>query len=163
MPMWRNGRRGRLKIYSWQQGAGSSPVIGNSPNVLKETFGFFLYSKRRKMIIYIYGKCSTCKTALHYLMERGIAHTAKEITKEPPSIAELQQMLKYQNGNLKKLFNTSGMLYKEMGLKEKLEHLPIDKALELLNQNGMLVKRPFLLEDDFGLVGFNETEWSKKI
>lgn len=115
------------------------------------------------MIVYVYGKCSTCKAALHFLKEQGIAYTAKEITKEPPSITELKRMLKYQNGNLKKIFNTSGLLYKEMQLKEKLENMPTDKALELLNQHGMLVKRPFLLGKDFGLLGFDETEWSKKI
>lgn len=115
------------------------------------------------MMIYVYGKCSTCKAALNYLKERGIKHIVKEITVTPPSITELQQMLKYQNGHLKKLFNSSGQLYKEMGLKEKLDHMPLEKAMELLNQNGMLVKRPFLLGNDFGLLGFNETEWSLKI
>lgn len=113
------------------------------------------------MIIYVYGKCSTCKMALHFLKERGVAINVKEINTEPPSIAELQQMLEYQNGNLKKLFNTSGLLYKEMQLKEKLPDLSINQALELLNQNGMLVKRPFFLGDNFGITGFKESEWSK--
>ena len=115
------------------------------------------------MIIYVYGKCSTCKAALLFLKESGIAFNEKEISKEPPSIAELQQMLGYQNGNLKKLFNTSGLLYKEIQLKEKLQDLSVDEAFALLNQHGMLVKRPFLLGDGFGLIGFKETEWSKKI
>lgn len=113
------------------------------------------------MIIYVYGKCSTCKAALFFLKENGVAFTEKEISKEPPSIAELHQMISYQNGNLKKLFNTSGLLYKEMQLKEKLQNLSIDEAFALLNQYGMLVKRPFLLGDNFGLLGFKETEWSK--
>lgn len=115
------------------------------------------------MIIYVYGKCSTCKDALHFLKEHGVRFTEKEITKEPPSISELRQMLTYQNNNLKKLFNTSGMLYKEMELKEKLPDMSVDKALELLSQHGMLVKRPFLLGDHFGLVGFNKAEWSKSL
>lgn len=114
------------------------------------------------MIVYVYGKCSTCKTALRFLKERGVAVHVKEMTKEPPSIAELHQMLEYQKGNLKKLFNTSGLLYKETQLKEKLQDLSVEKALELLHQNGMLVKRPFLLGNHFGITGFNETEWSKK-
>lgn len=115
------------------------------------------------MIIYIYGKCSTCKAALLFLKEHKIAFTEKEISTGPPSIAELQRMLHYQNGDLKKLFNTSGLLYKEMQLKEKLQDLSVGEALALLNQHGMLVKRPFLLGDDFGLLGFKETEWSKII
>lgn len=115
------------------------------------------------MIIYVYGKCSTCKAALLFLKNHKVSFTEKEISKEPPSFGELQQMLDYQNGNLKKLFNTSGLLYKEMGLKDKLESLSIDKAFALLNQHGMLVKRPFLLGDDFGLLGFKEIEWSQKI
>lgn len=115
------------------------------------------------MIIYVYGKCSTCKAALLFLKKHKVAFTEKEISKVSPSVAELQQMLDYQNGNLKTLFNTSGLLYKEMQLKEKFENLKIDEAFTLLNQHGMLVKRPFLLGDDFGLLGFKETEWSKKI
>lgn len=97
------------------------------------------------MIIYIYGKCSTCRAALSFLKTKGIVCTEKEISKVTPSIAELQKMLDYQNGNLKKLFNTSGLLYKEMELKEKLQDLKIEDAFALLNQHGMLVKRPFLL------------------
>lgn len=115
------------------------------------------------MIIYVYGKCSTCKTALLFLKGRDVAFIEKEISKEPPSVSELQQMLSYQNGNLKKLFNTSGLLYKEIQLKEKLQELSVNEAFALLNQHGMLVKRPFLLGDDFGLLGFKEIEWSKKI
>jgi arsenate reductase (glutaredoxin) len=115
------------------------------------------------MIIYVYGKCSTCKATLLFLREHDVAFTEKEISKEPPSIAELQQMLSYHNGNLKKLFNTSGLLYKEMQLKEKFQDLNVNTAFTLLNQYGMLVKRPFLLGDGFGLLGFKETEWSKII
>jgi arsenate reductase (glutaredoxin) len=114
------------------------------------------------MIIYVYGKCSTCKAALLFLREHQVTFMEKEISKEPPSLAELQQMLDYQNGNLKKLFNTSGLLYKEMQLKEKLPNLNHNEAFVLLNQHGMLVKRPFLLGNGFGLLGFKESEWSKK-
>ena len=114
-----------------------------------------------KMIIYVYGKCSTCKQALLFLKQQKTTFTVKEITLEPPSIAELQRMLNYQNGNLKKLFNTSGLLYKEMQLGEKLEKMSLDQALTLLNQHGMLVKRPFLLGNNFGFIGFNEITWSK--
>lgn len=114
------------------------------------------------MIIYVYGKCSTCKAALLFLKEHKVACVAKEISIEPPSIAELQKMLDYQNAHLNKLFNTSGLLYKEMQLKEKLQNLSVAEAFALLNQHGMLVKRPFLLGEDFGLLGFKKTEWSQK-
>lgn len=113
------------------------------------------------MIIYIYEKCSTCKAALRFLKERNVKFTQKDISTTPPSLKELRQMLHYQNGDLKKLFNTSGLLYKEMNLKEKLPDISLDEALDLLNKHGMLVKRPFLLGNDFGLLGFKEPEWSK--
>jgi Spx/MgsR family transcriptional regulator len=115
------------------------------------------------MIVYLYAKCSTCKNALAFLRERNVTITVKEITIEPPSIVELQKMLQYQKGNVRKLFNTSGLLYKEMTLSEKLDAMPLDAALLLLSKHGMLVKRPFLLADTFGLVGFKQTEWAQMI
>lgn len=115
------------------------------------------------MIVYIYGKCSTCRDAIRFLEELKVIFTVKEITKEPPSLTELKQMLDYQNGNLKKLFNTSGLLYKEMNLSTKLEDMPLSEALKLLNTHGMLVKRPFLLGKNFGLTGFNKKEWLEKL
>lgn len=115
------------------------------------------------MIVYVYGKCSTCKQALEFLKKSGKEVQIKEITKEPPSVKELRQMLQHQNGQLKKLFNTSGLLYKEMQLAAKLDDMPVDEALALLSQHGMLVKRPFLLASEFGLVGFNETSWKTKL
>lgn len=113
------------------------------------------------MLIYIYGKCSTCQKAIRFLEKQKVDYTAKEITQEPPSIDELQKMLQFQKGNLKKLFNTSGQLYRELQLNEKFKEMALNDALKLLSENGMLVKRPFLLGKDFGLVGFNETEWLK--
>ncbi|MBA3816439.1 MAG: Spx/MgsR family RNA polymerase-binding regulatory protein [Parachlamydiaceae bacterium] len=115
------------------------------------------------MIVYVYGKCSTCKDALQFLKNCGIVFKEQEITKNPPSIEELHLMLGYQNNILKKLFNTSGLLYKEMQLKEKIQNLTVEQALLLFHQHGMLVKRPFLLGNDFGFLGFKETEWLKKI
>jgi Spx/MgsR family transcriptional regulator len=115
------------------------------------------------MIVYVYEKCSTCKKALRFLDSRQLNYTKKEITLTPPSLHELQRMLDYQKGNLKKLFNTSGQLYREMELSAKLETMPLNEALKLLTQNGMLVKRPFLIGKDFGLTGFNEAEWLQKI
>ncbi len=111
------------------------------------------------MIVYVYSKCSTCKDALSYLEKRKIKFIKSEITKTPPTIAELKKMLKFMNGNIKKLFNTSGQLYRELKLNEKLENMSEEEAFDLLSKNGMLVKRPFLLDDKFGLVGFKEKEW----
>lgn len=114
------------------------------------------------MIVYLYSKCSTCQKALRFLEKQHLKGlTVKEITKEPPSLDELQRMLKYQGGNLKKLFNTSGQLYRELNLSEKLKDMPLEGALKLLTQHGMLVKRPFLIGNDFGITGFNETTWKK--
>lgn len=115
------------------------------------------------MIIYLYSKCSTCQQALRFLEKKKVAITIKEITQEPPTIKELQKMLDFQNGNIKKLMNTSGMLYREMELAEKSKDMPQHEILALLSSHGMLIKRPFLLGDNFGLTGFNEVEWTKKL
>ncbi len=118
-----------------------------------------------KMIIYIYSKCSTCQRALRFLesLKNKNSFTIKDIVTTPPSFEELRQMLKFQNGNLKKLFNTSGQLYRELQLNNKLDGMPQEEALLLLSKNGMLVKRPFLLSEDFGLTGFNEALWSETL
>lgn len=115
------------------------------------------------MIIYIHMKCSTCQDAIHFLEDKKVPFTFKDIVKEPPSKKELAEMLKYQDGNIKKLLNTSGMLYREMGLSQKLDSMSEDEILTLLSQNGMLIKRPFLLGINFGLVGFKEANWQQKI
>lgn len=109
-------------------------------------------------IVYSYSKCTTCKKALYFLNAHKISFTHKEIT-TAPSLLELETMLKYYDGNIKKLFNISGQLYRELNLSEKLPHMSSEQALKLLNENGMLVKRPFFLGEDFGLVGFKEDEW----
>ncbi len=152
--MWRNGRRGRLKIYSRQRGAGSSPVIGNRGG----NPSFFLY-----MLVYIHPKCSTCQKAMAFLKAQAVAVTIKDITVTPPSLSELKAMLEFQNGNIKKLLNTSGQLYREMQLASKLPNLSHDDILLLLSQHGMLVKRPFLLAQNVGLIGFSEAQWSAAI
>ena len=114
------------------------------------------------MIIYVYSKCSTCQKALAFLAKNKIPFTKKEIVTIPPSLRELKMMLDYKV-NLRKLFNTSGQLYRELKLSEKLDEITEKEALQLLSQNGMLVKRPFALSDHVGLLGFNETEWSNAL
>jgi arsenate reductase (glutaredoxin) len=115
------------------------------------------------MILYIYSKCSTCQKAVQFLKGKGLSVVLKEIVIEPPSVRELEKMLTFQNGQLKKLFNTSGQLYREMGLTDRLGQMSTSDAFLLLSQNGMLVKRPFLLAEGWGLLGFREEEWSQRL
>ena len=111
------------------------------------------------MQIYVHTKCSTCQNALLFLEKRELVFTLKDIVKSPPSLQELQKTMGKYEGNLKKLFNTSGQLYREMGLSEKLSKISESESLNLLSQHGMLVKRPFLIGQNFGLVGFNPKIW----
>ena len=111
--------------------------------------------------IYILENCSTCKCAIRFLKENNIAFTAISIKERPPSKKELKLMLDEKNGEVRKLFNTSGIEYREKNLKDLLPKLSTEEALELLNQSGMLVKRPFVISSEIKLVGFNESEWNK--
>jgi arsenate reductase len=111
---------------------------------------------------YLYSNCSTCKKALQWLKKQNVHFEVKEITQTRPSLAELQRMQAYLGGDVKKLFNTSGLVYRELKLSERLPKMPLNDALMLLEQNGMLIKRPFLIGDHFGLVGFNEKQWEEK-
>lgn len=113
------------------------------------------------MIIYVYSKCSSCQKALKFLKEKNIQFIQRQLPIERPTIEELELMLKHQNGDLKRLFNTSGQLYKEMELSLKLKNTPLEEALKLLNTHGMLIKRPFLISDSLGLTGFNTENWAK--
>jgi arsenate reductase len=116
--------------------------------------------------VYEYSKCSTCKNAIVFLEQNKINYQKLAIVDSPPSIKELKaalQFLKSKNLNLKKLFNTSGLVYKELKLSEKFEKgLSEDQALKLLSENGKLIKRPFvILEDSSILVGFKKDDWKK--
>lgn len=113
------------------------------------------------MKIFTYKNCSTCKKATQWLHEQGHVFEEVAIRDTPPSREELEQMLEYQQGVLKKLFNTAGGDYRELKMKDTLPTMAIPKALELLAQRGNLVKRPFLLGDGFGLVGFKPAEWQQ--
>ena len=113
--------------------------------------------------IYENSKCSTCRKALKFLDNRNVAYEKVPIVETPPTKAELKKMLALQGGNLKKLFNTSGEVYRAMKIGEKLPFMSESEALELLASNGKLIKRPFALAGDKGLVGFNEDEWKKLI
>lgn len=109
--------------------------------------------------VYTYSKCGTCRNALKFLGEHGVAFREIPIREQPPTKAELKKMLGFHDGQIRRLFNTSGGDYKELGLKDKLPSMTDSEALSLLASNGNLVKRPFLLAEGFGLVGFNPQEW----
>ncbi len=111
------------------------------------------------MKLYHYPKCSTCRKAIKYLDANGLTYEKVDIVDNPPSQAELKRMLGHLDGEIKKLFNTSGEMYREMGLKDKVADMKPADAVRLLAQNGKLVKRPFLLTDGGGTVGFKEEQW----
>ena len=117
----------------------------------------------KKVRIYEYAKCSTCRNALKFLDRNGIAYEKVPIVDTPPTKTELRKMLAAQGGNLKKLFNTSGEVYRELRIGEKLTSMSVDQALDLLASNGKLIKRPFVLAGETGLVGFKEEDWKKSL
>ena len=109
-----------------------------------------------------YPKCSTCQKAKKWLDDSGIAYTLRDIKLENPTAEELAQWHAKSGLPLKKFFNTSGLLYKSLELKDKLPDMTQEAMLALLATDGMLVKRPLLIGDDFVLVGFKEAEWAEK-
>lgn len=113
------------------------------------------------MLFICYPKCSTCKKARNWLEEHQIEFTERHIVEDHPTYEELKQWYETSGLPLKRLFNTSGLLYKEMELKNKLPSMSEDEQLALLATNGMLVKRPLLITDQAVLVGFKESEWER--
>ena len=115
------------------------------------------------MIFICYPKCTTCQKARAWLDENGISYTFRDIKMEHPTYEELSAWHQRSGLPLKKFFNTSGLLYKSMALKEKLPEMSEDEMLKRLAADGMLVKRPLLVSDEFVLVGFKETEWTEQL
>lgn len=115
------------------------------------------------MLFIEYPKCTTCKKAKKWLDENGISYIDRHIKEENPTAEELKEWHKRSGLPLKKFFNTSGMLYKEMQLKDKLPEMTEEEQYALLASDGMLVKRPLIVADDFILTGFKEAEWAEKI
>ena len=113
--------------------------------------------------IYEYKGCGTCRKALKYLDAKAVDYEKCPIRETPPTVDELKKMLKAYDGELKKLFNTSGQDYRKLGIKDKLPEMSEAEALDLLASNGNLIKRPFVLLEDGGLVGFKEEIWDQKI
>ena len=116
-----------------------------------------------KLRVYAYKGCETCRRALKWLDAKKLAYEAIPIREQPPTVGELKKMLAAYEGDLRKLFNTSGQDYKALNLKDKLPRLSEAEALELLASNGNLVKRPFVLLAGGGLVGFKEEEWKARL
>ena len=115
------------------------------------------------MKVYCYKGCSTCKKALVFLDENGVEYEVAPIREQPPTKTELRSMLKHVDGNLRALFNTSGGDYKELNMKEKLPGMSEAEAIDLLAGRGNLVKRPFVITKEFGLVGFKEPAWREAL
>ncbi|MCR4605679.1 MAG: arsenate reductase family protein [Eubacterium sp.] len=115
------------------------------------------------LTVYCYEKCSTCKKALKWLEDRRIDFDQKDIKTEHPDEKTLRQIWKKSGLPLKRFFNTSGMIYREMELSKSLPDMSEDEQIELLASDGMLVKRPLVIGDDYVLVGFKETEWADKV
>jgi arsenate reductase len=111
------------------------------------------------MLFVEYPKCTTCQKAKKFLTDNGVEFTARHIKEERPSYEELKLWYEKSGLPLKKFFNTSGLLYKSMDLKNKLPEMSEDEQLKLLSTDGMLVKRPILVTDTKILVGFRENEW----
>ena len=109
--------------------------------------------------IYQYSKCSTCRKAVRYLDDKKVIYQSVPIAEKPPTKTELRRMLGFLGGDVRRLFNTSGLVYKALNLKERLPKMTEAEAINLLSSEGKLVKRPFVLLKDKGLVGFKEDEW----
>lgn len=115
------------------------------------------------MLFIEYPKCTTCKKAKKWLDDRGIEYTDRHIVEDNPTFDELKLWYEKSGLPLKRFFNTSGLLYKSMELKDKLATMSEDEQLTLLASNGMLVKRPLLITDNAVIPGFKEKEWEQAI
>lgn len=112
------------------------------------------------MLFIEYPKCTTCKRAKKYLEEHGVSFEDRHIVENNPTSEELKVWIAKSGYPIKKFFNTSGMKYRELGLKDKLSQMSEEEQIELLASDGMLVKRPLLIDEDRVLVGFKEKEWT---
>lgn len=112
-----------------------------------------------KALFVEYPRCTTCKKALKYLKDHDVDVTVRHIVEEVPTEAELKEWIQRSDLEIKKFFNTSGQVYKEMGLKDKVKEMTMEEAISLLASNGMLIKRPILVLEDRVLVGFKEEQY----
>ena len=115
------------------------------------------------MLVLVYRKCSTCQKALKWLEDNQIAFDERPIKEENPTYEELKMWYEKSGLPLKKFFNTSGLMYKDLKLKDKLPTMSDEEQLQLLATNGMLVKRPIIVTENTVLTGFKEKEWEEKL
>ena len=115
------------------------------------------------MLFMEYPKCTTCKKAKKWLEDHGVAFEDRDIKLENPTAEELKEWHAKSGMPLKKFFNTSGLVYKELKLKDKLPEMSEEEQYALLATDGMLVKRPLVIGDDFVLIGFKEADWEAKL
>ena len=115
------------------------------------------------MLFVCYPKCTTCQKAQKWLEGNGVSYTVRDIKENNPTRAELEQWWKRSGLPLKRFFNTSGLQYKALGLKDKLPGMSEEEQLDLLSTDGMLVKRPLLVGEDRVLVGFRQAEWEEAL
>ena len=115
------------------------------------------------MLVLVYRKCSTCQKALKWLEDNQVSFEERPIKEQNPTFEELKEWHQKSGMPLKKFFNTSGLLYKELQLKDKLPAMSEEEQLKLLATDGMLVKRPLVIGEDFVLTGFKENEWSESL
>lgn len=115
------------------------------------------------MLLIYYPKCSTCQKAKKWLDEQNINYTERHIVEDNPTYEELKEWYVRSGLPMKKFFNTSGLVYREMQLKDKLPAMSEEEQLQLLATNGMLVKRPLVIDGDTVLVGFKEAEWKEQL
>ncbi len=116
-----------------------------------------------EIVVLCYEKCSTCKKAINWLKEQGVQYTERPIKEENPSKEELREWYQKSGLPLKRFFNTSGMLYRELNLKDRLSGMSEEEQLGLLASDGMLVKRPLLVTEQVICPGFKEAEWEKVV
>lgn len=114
-------------------------------------------------LVLIYPKCTTCQKAVAWLDAHGVAYATRHIKEEPPTRDELAAWYGRSGVPLKRFFNTSGLVYRGLGLSEKLPAMTEDEQLDLLASDGMLVKRPLLVGEDFVLTGFRPKEWEERL
>ena len=115
------------------------------------------------MLFIEYPRCSTCRKAKKWLDEHGIEYEDRDIIKDNPQKEELKEWYEKSDLNLKRFFNTSGKLYRELKLKDKLQDMTEDEQLELLATDGMLVKRPIIVSDNYITTGFKQKEWEENL
>jgi arsenate reductase len=112
------------------------------------------------MLFIEYNKCSTCKRAKKFLDDHNISYIDRPIKEEKPTYEEISNWIKKYNIDIKKLFNTSGLKYRELNLKDRLTSMTDNEKINLLSSDGMLIKRPLLISDDQILIGFKEQQWN---